>query len=157
GTYARCVPGQQVACACVGGELGAQVCLRDSTFGPCLCPSEPHGVSSASGYSTAASTSSEGPGPGPGVGGSHAAGGTSGSGAAGGTSGSGAAGGGSSPGVEIDRGTSPLIDVFVADGGIFVVSERKVLLMDRKGQALNELDSPRDITAAAFDGSTLVI
>ena len=34
-----CIPGQQVACACVGGESGAQVCVPNGTgYGVCECP-----------------------------------------------------------------------------------------------------------------------
>lgn len=34
-----CTPGAQVACACVGGAAGAQVCMDDgTTLGPCMCP-----------------------------------------------------------------------------------------------------------------------
>lgn len=34
-----CVPGAQVACACVGGAMGAQVCAADGrALGPCTCP-----------------------------------------------------------------------------------------------------------------------
>jgi MYXO-CTERM domain-containing protein len=34
-----CVPGQQIACACVGGSLGAQACLPTGTgYAACECP-----------------------------------------------------------------------------------------------------------------------
>lgn len=34
-----CIPGAQVACACVGGGLGAQVCSPNGTgYGACICP-----------------------------------------------------------------------------------------------------------------------
>lgn len=34
-----CTPGAQVACACVGGALGAQACAADGrSFGACACP-----------------------------------------------------------------------------------------------------------------------
>ncbi|MBK6531806.1 MAG: VCBS repeat-containing protein [Deltaproteobacteria bacterium] len=32
-----CVDGMSVACACVDGRTGAQVCLPEGRFGPCLC------------------------------------------------------------------------------------------------------------------------
>lgn len=34
----QCTPGAQVACACVGGGQGAQVCTSGATLGPCTCP-----------------------------------------------------------------------------------------------------------------------
>jgi hypothetical protein len=33
----HCIPGASVACACVGGTRGAQVCLPNGTFGSCGC------------------------------------------------------------------------------------------------------------------------
>ena len=34
-----CIPGQQIACACIGGGQGAQVCNAEGTgYGPCVCP-----------------------------------------------------------------------------------------------------------------------
>src|SRR6187397_125272 len=33
----RCVPGTSIACACVEGSLGAQVCAADGTFDACVC------------------------------------------------------------------------------------------------------------------------
>lgn len=32
-----CVPGMSVACACTDGRTGAQVCVSDNSFGPCVC------------------------------------------------------------------------------------------------------------------------
>ncbi len=37
GSVATCIPGASVACACVDGETGAQICLADGTFGACAC------------------------------------------------------------------------------------------------------------------------
>jgi hypothetical protein len=38
-----CVPGQQIACACPGGEQGAQVCDEDgSKYLPCACEDKSH-------------------------------------------------------------------------------------------------------------------
>lgn len=44
-----CIPGQQIACPCPGGEEGAQACREDgSGFGPCLgCDTEGEGGSGA--------------------------------------------------------------------------------------------------------------
>lgn len=37
GAGKSCVPGQQIACACPGGAMGAQACLMDGTgYGPCM-------------------------------------------------------------------------------------------------------------------------
>lgn len=33
-----CTPGAQLACACVGGGQGAQVCTAGGTLGACVCP-----------------------------------------------------------------------------------------------------------------------
>jgi hypothetical protein len=51
-----CIPGQQVACGCVGGGVGVQVCNATGTgLGPCTgCPSS---SSSASGSSSGSSSS----------------------------------------------------------------------------------------------------
>lgn len=36
---AECVPGRQVACACLGGYVGTQICARDGlAYGNCTCP-----------------------------------------------------------------------------------------------------------------------
>lgn len=34
----NCTPGAQLACACVGGGQGAQVCTAGGTLGACVCP-----------------------------------------------------------------------------------------------------------------------
>jgi hypothetical protein len=36
----RCIPGQSVACACVTGATGAQVCIENGAFAPCVCASQ---------------------------------------------------------------------------------------------------------------------
>ena len=39
---ASCVPGAQIACACIGGRQGIQVCSADGArFEPCLCEAPP--------------------------------------------------------------------------------------------------------------------
>jgi hypothetical protein len=136
GGYDRCVPGQQIACACPGGFDSVQVCGLDSTFDACQC-----GYDSGSGAG----------GPGSGAGGPGSGAGGPGSGAGG--PGSGGAGNGST----LASGTSPLVDVFVADAGIVIVERDAVKLVDRGGQVLQETSWPRDIGAAAFDGEHLVI
>jgi hypothetical protein len=43
-----CLPGAQVACACVGGSTGAQVCALDGrSLGPCGCPGADAGTDAA--------------------------------------------------------------------------------------------------------------
>ncbi len=130
-----CVPGGQALCGCVGGDYGAQVCLDDGTYGPCDCD-----------------------GSGPGQGGAGAG---VGAGAGSGASGQGGSGAGAADPVgeetEIGTGTSVLVDVMVQDAGIVIITRDAVALVDRAGATLQKVDWPRDITAAAFDGSSLVI
>jgi hypothetical protein len=57
----------------------------------------------------------------------------------------------------LSAGSSVLIDVFTADSGIFIILSDEVLLVDRLGQTLQTIPYPREITAAAFDGGTLVV
>jgi hypothetical protein len=40
GSVPTCVPGQSVGCACVNGQMGAQVCLSNGTFGVCSCQAD---------------------------------------------------------------------------------------------------------------------
>ena len=40
GAPEQCVPGRQVSCACLGGDVGVQQCLSDDTFGRCVCPGD---------------------------------------------------------------------------------------------------------------------
>ncbi|MEJ7733761.1 MAG: hypothetical protein WKG00_31770 [Polyangiaceae bacterium] len=108
------MPGQQIACACPGGFDSVQVCGPDSTFEACQC-----GYDSGSGAG----------GPGSGAGGPGSGAGGPGSGAGG--PGSGGAGAGS--GSTLASGSSPLIDVFVADAGIVIVEQDAVKLVDRGG------------------------
>src|SRR6188768_1920507 len=42
----RCVPGTSIACACVEGSLGAQVCAADGTFDTCMCEQSGPGAGS---------------------------------------------------------------------------------------------------------------
>jgi hypothetical protein len=73
--------------------------------------------------------------------------------------GGGAGGGGGGPPTAgtIASGTSPLIDVFVAEAGVLLVTIDAVQLVDRSGAVLGEIAWPRQITSAAFDGTHLVI
>jgi hypothetical protein len=119
-----------VECTCFDGAPGAQVCLADSTFGACAC----HGSSA-------------------GVGGNPDQPSGVGGGAPSGTGGGVASG----EDTQIAAVSSVLIDVFPATSGIFVVLSDAVLLVDRQGQTIQKLAYPREITAAAFDGATLVV
>jgi hypothetical protein len=60
--------------------------------------------------------------------------------------------------VELTQGTAELVDVFVADSGIIVVTRNRVSLFDRNGARLatRTFDDP-EIDTAAFDGSILVV
>jgi hypothetical protein len=60
-------------------------------------------------------------------------------------------------GTLLSSGASRLIDVFVASTGIIVVTADSVTVVDRKGMQVTTLSAPREITAAAFEGSTLAI
>ncbi len=44
---AGCVTGQVVACPCIGGDGGTQVCTNVGTFGPCQCAPADAGVADA--------------------------------------------------------------------------------------------------------------
>lgn len=59
---AACVPGLQIACACLGGSQGTQVCLPSETFGPCDCPEGPGG-SGGSGMGSSGAGTGGGGGP----------------------------------------------------------------------------------------------
>ncbi len=125
-----CVPGRQLECTCFDGTVGAQVCLASSTFGSCSCYGGSAGVGGSPDQ-----PSSVGSGP----------------------SSSGGGGGQNDVETQLAAGTSVLIDVFPASSGIFVVFRDTVLLVNRQGQTIQTLAYPREITAAAFDGTTLVI
>jgi hypothetical protein len=83
-----CVPGASVACACVTGQQGAQVCTAAGTFAACVCaaPTVDAGATGGSGGSTGAAGS--------GTDGIAGAGGMSGGGDTGGSSVSSASSGG---------------------------------------------------------------
>jgi hypothetical protein len=57
----------------------------------------------------------------------------------------------------LTSGDDKLIEAFPADTGVLVVSANAVRLLDRSGTELQQLASPREIMAAAFDGTTLVV
>jgi hypothetical protein len=144
----KCAPGGKLSCQCENGRLGSQICGPDEQFGPCSCEMP---TTSGSGGSSGATGSS---------------------GSSGGSAGSGvdAAGGGKldaaadvvdashgDRGVLLSSGMSPLVDVFVSAAGVIVVTTDAVTLVDRAGAVQGTYASPREITAAAFDGTSLVV
>jgi hypothetical protein len=162
--YAQiCTEGRQVACACPGASVAVQVCLPGGIWGPCQCASASPGSGGVPGQGGM-----------PGVGGAgSAAAGRSGSGGvagaggriggAGGTSSSHGGTSGKNPdaaqssGIDLAQGTSQLIDVFVGDLGIYVVTTDGVVLFDRGGSQRALAPAARQVTAAAFDGTQLVV
>jgi hypothetical protein len=60
-------------------------------------------------------------------------------------------------GILLSSGQSRLIDVFVASTGVIVVTADSITVVDRTGKQVNTLTAPREITSAAFEGSTLAI
>ena len=74
-----------------------------------------------------------------------------------GSSASSGSGGALPEGEKIASGDDVLIDVFVADAGIVVVSSRRVELVGRDGAVLQALVWPRDITAADLANDRVAI
>ena len=58
-------------------------------------------------------------------------------------------------GVVLYAGTDTLIDLFPVSGGLIVVRSTAVQLLDVNGAQVTRVDSPREITSAAFDGTLL--
>lgn len=139
---AQCVPGRVEACPCLWRpEPGIQTCNAAGTFGPCQCPVRVGGGAGGGGGSSAG-------------GGGGRTGGGGGS-STGGGLGGGTGGGFLSPvdgGVVIASGTDTLVDLFPVPNGLIVVRSTMVQLLDAQGQQLASVVSPREITAAAFDG-----
>ena len=147
-TTTRCKSEAVLACICDNGDFGTQTCVAGEAPGPCRCGDPSSGGSSAFG----------------GSGGSSASGGTSASGGVAGVGGSAGLGGtgglAGAPGAEgalLASGTSTLLDVFDSAAGIFVIAVDSIRVVDRAGAPLHELVAPREITAAAFDGSRLAV
>jgi hypothetical protein len=93
-----------------------------------------------------------------GAGGGRVGGGGGSSVGGGGGFGGGTGGGFLSPvdgGVVISSGTDTLVDLFPVPNGLIVVRSTMVQLLDAQGQQLASVVSPREITAAAFDGTLL--
>ena len=49
GSVSGCIPGQQVACGCLGGDQGFQVCNANGTYDACQCPDAGTGGTSTGG------------------------------------------------------------------------------------------------------------
>jgi hypothetical protein len=86
--------GASIACACVDGRTGAQVCAADGTLGACVCagPSGGDDASMSSGGAAGGTGSRLGAGGGVGTGGGSGSGGVHGTGGGGGSGGSGTGG-----------------------------------------------------------------
>ncbi len=139
-----CLPGQQIECSCGGSQSSVQVCQRDGTFAPCQCTTASSTTTPS--VSTAGSGSV-----------SSGAGGAGGAGGTGVGGGSAVVDGGAVSGTQLSAGSTPLIDVFVASGGVYVIHQDSIVLFDRSGNRLQSIASPRQITSAAFDGKNLVV
>jgi len=149
----RCIPGKVEACPCVGQALpGAQQCSAAGTFGPCQCqtgtcqPFETFPCACPLGDM-----------------GSRACGSTVCTGCAAtidaGPRDAGSPRDGGAPkqdgGVVLYAGTDTLVDLFPVNGGLIVVRSTAVQLLDVNGSEVTKVDSPREITSAAFDGTLL--
>lgn len=149
----RCTaPGGEAECTCSDGTSGTKVCDANDDFGPCSCEGVgAGGAIGAGGFGT--------------TGGSSSSGGFGGSGAISGSGGAIASGGSSADagtlhgkkGVTLASGQDSLVDVFATTSGIVVISESSISLVDRTGKVMQSKASPRQITAAAFDGATLAV
>jgi len=116
------------------------------------------GVAGAGGSAVGGSASGA---PGTGVAGSVGVGGTVGAGGAAGTgvAGTGGSAGGAAecaPRLLLD-GSQSLIAYFVIDAGVIAALDDRVVLVGRNAQVIKSVPFARQITAAAFDGTTLVI
>ncbi len=56
----QCTPGASVACTCVSGATGAQVCASDGTYGACQCAAGDAGTPGDSGMAVDGSTDADG-------------------------------------------------------------------------------------------------
>lgn len=141
----QCVPGKVESCPCLGGQSGIQTCLSSGTFGSCQCapsnclPSDTFTCSCAGGGF-----------------GTRACGSTACSGCPGRPDAGALPDGGLvDQSVVLYAGTDTLVDLFPVQGGLIVVRSTVVQLLDLVGNELAHVDSPREITAAAFDGTLL--
>ena len=179
----RCVPGMEVACACIDGRSGAQRCAFDGTYAPCVCATpavdagEPRDVTAdlslvdapadrVSPSDVRVDVTLDAPdvlvtpdllvtpdvpitpdvpaadipavdvAPPSDVIGVDVP---------------------SAPSVTLSTGTDLLINAFAVPEGIIVVHAGYVAVVDRAGAELRRWTPPREITAAAFDGTWLAV
>ncbi len=156
----RCVPGMQVACACVDGRSGAQRCGLDGTYASCVCASTPDAdvprddgrpldvatdlplgdtatpsdVRSDAGVDAPDVPASDVP-----------------------RSDVPASDAPIAPSVTLSAGADILINAFATPEGIVVVHSGYVAVVDRAGGEVRRWTAPREITAAAFDGTWLAV
>lgn len=174
GSPARCVPGRVESCPCLGQQPGVQTCTPAGTFDVCRCsttcvPGEvvactcPNGSQGSRGCTSSVCQGCAATGGGAGGGGGGGGGVSGGGGSGGGGSGGGGGGGGSGGGfvasvdggVVLYAGTDTLVDFFPISGGLIVVRSTLVQVLDTQGTEVHRVVSPREITAAAFDGTLL--
>src|SRR6266508_67771 len=136
-----CLPGQQIECSCGGSQSSVQVCQRDGTFAPCQCTTASSTTTPS--VSTAGSGSV-----------SSGAGGAGGAGGTGVGGGSAVVDGGAVSGTQLSAGSTPLIDVFVASGGVYVIHQDSIVLFDRSGNRLQSIASPGKSRRRPLTGKT---
>ncbi|MFO0560933.1 MAG: hypothetical protein U0269_23140 [Polyangiales bacterium] len=132
------MPGLQVACACSDGRSGAQRCLADGVFDRCECtgptPTMDSGVDAAVAFDAGATTD---------VASADASRDVN------------LSEGG--PSVTLTSGSDRIVDAFVIEAGIIIVRPTLVVIVNRAGAVLRSWMAPREITAAAFDGTWLAV
>lgn len=150
--------------------MGVQTCMVGNTWGSCRCPATvpgQGGIAKGAGGQGGIRTAGLG-----GASAGSATGGSAGSGGSKATGGSvsggyggqgGGAGSGGSRDAAVDtgsilaQGTSMLVDVFVGDPGVYIVTTDAIVLVDRSGNEKARVTAPRQIGTAAFDGTQLVV
>jgi hypothetical protein len=150
-----CAPGQATACVCPSGLASVRICTNQGSYGACICGDD-GGVAGRGGGGLGGTTVETG-----------GAAGTAGAGGAAGTTGGapgGAAGTAGDPPAtgcvsskQLIRGTEQLIDLFPTAAGIVIVRADALVLVGRDAAVLNTVKVPRPITAASFDGTSLVV
>jgi hypothetical protein len=176
----RCIPGASAACWCATGEIGAQTCSAAGVYDACVCMPQP--ARCIAGQSTQCSCDGFSQGVqlcGPD--GSYLAcdcglldAGTASDGGAdagppicdpyvGATCGCPEAVPPTSPTLSprpaaatVTTGSGALVDVFVTEAGIVLVTGTEVRLVSRAGAMLQRWTAPREIISAAYDGTRIV-
>ncbi|MBL8956047.1 MAG: hypothetical protein JNK82_35055 [Myxococcaceae bacterium] len=147
----RCVPGRVEACACLGqAAMGVQTCNSAGIFGTCQCPAttcQPGETFACACPNGSAGTRA--------CGSMVCTGCTPTSGLDASTPGPDGGAGRADGGVVLYAGTDTLVDLFPVSGGLIVVRSTTLQLLDVNGAEVTRVDSPREITSAAFDGTLL--